>query len=163
MGKTPNTSGLTIYHYADQTAAAAGVPTSTQTFPWAFFTGAARPQASNEGSADWLHEIYVADKGAALGDVIEKFPPQTDPPLAFLTSGASLNASVITSSRGKKKKRTASYLIATNSNPLEANVANELHVSPVNPETLPSGSRLAQLWKLEKTRLQPTRRKRRNS
>jgi hypothetical protein len=157
MGKVPDTGGVRVYQY-DQAGAATGTPTSSHLFPWAFFTGAPRPPGRTGGSDDWLQEIYVADTGSELGAIIQKFPPQTDPRVAFLTSGASLGAYVISSLQGHTPQcQTGGFVIATNTNQSEPNIANQIHVSPTDPEKLPSGSPLAQLWKLEKTRLQATR------
>jgi hypothetical protein len=148
MGKFASPSGVTVYQY-DGT----GAGTSSQFFPCSKFEGAARPQCSTAGSTDWLRDIYLADTNTALNDLIKQFPPPTSGPVRFLTSGASLGAYLISSLQGQTQKKPGPFVIATNSNPLEPNETNQLHVSPVDPESLPD-SILSKLWKLEKTRLQ---------
>ncbi len=138
MGKFASPQGVTAFYYDNS-----GAQVNSQFFAKAKFQGAQRPAGSTVGSDDWLHNIYLADTDAALSELTAQFPSATS--INFLTSGSSPGVHFFTSLNGHIQQKTGPFVIATNSNPLKVNETNELHISPVNPESLPSAACVSKL------------------
>ena len=122
MGKVASINGVNVFQY-DST----GNKTGSQFFAKASFQGAKKTDPEGLGSDDYLVNVFLADTDVSLKTLVAQFPHIAAVP--FTTSGSSLNVHIVSNVSGVQQQTIGAFVVATNSNPKEHFITNELHVS----------------------------------